>query len=131
MFEKDSRTVKNNPKQLQKNVFLLYSPRKFTIEPASNKKIDTEVTAFLPRNSKGDITSKFRTNEINEIYYGHHRWWLQIINKPFEDKIKIKKEQRIGFFVVEPEKLKFQQVPCKTKAKKEKKSYMPKNNKAD
>ena len=30
LFEKDSRTVKN-PKHLQKNVFLLYSPRKITI----------------------------------------------------------------------------------------------------
>ena len=49
MFEKDSRTLKN-PKRLQKNVSLLYSPRKFTIEPASNKKTDTEITAFLPRN---------------------------------------------------------------------------------
>ena len=41
MFEKDSRTVKN-PKQLQKNVILLYSPRKLTIEPATKKKIDTD-----------------------------------------------------------------------------------------
>ena len=34
IFEKDSRTVKI-PKHLQKNVVLLYSPRKFTIEPAT------------------------------------------------------------------------------------------------
>ena len=30
LFEKDSRTVKN-PKHLQKNVLLLYLPRKITI----------------------------------------------------------------------------------------------------
>ena len=54
MFEKDSRRVEN-PKHLQINVFMLYSRMTFTIEPASNKKIDTEVTAFLPRNSKGYI----------------------------------------------------------------------------
>ena len=51
IFEKISRTVKSL-KHLQKNVFLLYSPRKFTIEPASNKKVDTEMTVFLLRNSK-------------------------------------------------------------------------------
>ena len=38
MFEKDSRTVKN-PKQLQKNVILLYSLRKLTIEPATKKRL--------------------------------------------------------------------------------------------
>ena len=39
LFEKDCRTVKD-PKHLQKNVFLLYSLRKFTIEPATSEKID-------------------------------------------------------------------------------------------
>ena len=63
IFEKISRTVKN-PKHLQKNVFLLYSPRKFTIEPASNKKVDTEMTAFLLRNSKGYITSNSELTKL-------------------------------------------------------------------
>ena len=69
LFEKDSRTVKN-PKHVQKNVIMLYSPRKFTIEPPTRKKIDTEVTAFLPKNSREYITSKFRTDEH---FYGRHR----------------------------------------------------------
>ena len=43
------------------------------------------------------------------------------LNKFFEDKIEIKKGQPVFFFVVVPEKLKFQHVLCKTKAKKEKK----------
>ena len=51
IFEKDIRTVKS-PKHLQKNVFLLYLPRKFTLEPATSKKIDTEVTTFLNQNLK-------------------------------------------------------------------------------
>ena len=91
LLEKDSKTV-NNPKHLQRNVFSLYSPRKFTIEPAANKKIDTEVTAFLPKNSRGFITSKFRTDEINEVFYGKHRLRLEILNKPFQDNIEIKKD---------------------------------------
>ena len=75
MFEKDNRTLKN-PKHFEKNIFLLYSPRNVTItmnyEPASNKKIDTEITAFLPRNSKGYITSKCRTNKNNKLFYRQH-----------------------------------------------------------
>ena len=49
MFEKDNTTVKHR-RHLQKNVFLHYSPRKLKIEQASCKKIDTEITAFLPTN---------------------------------------------------------------------------------
>ena len=70
---------------------MLYSPRQFKIEPASCKKIDTEVTAFLPTNSKGFLTSKFRGDEIIELFHGKHRLWVEIINKSFEDYIKIKK----------------------------------------
>ena len=63
---------------------------------------------FLPRNSKGYVTSKFRTNEINEVFYGHHYLWLKILNnKSFEDNFKIKKGALIGFIVIEVENLKF------------------------
>ena len=67
LFEKNSRIV-NNLRLLQRNVFLLYSPRKFTIQPATIEKIDTEVTAFLPKKPRGYITSKFKTDEINELF---------------------------------------------------------------
>ena len=106
LLAKDSKTVKD-PQHLERNAFLIYSLRKFTIDPAANEKIDTEVTAFLPKNSKGFITSKFRTDEINERFYGKHRLWLEILNKSFQDNIEIKKKQPISFFVVEPENLKF------------------------
>ena len=43
---------------------------------------------------------------------------MEILNKYFEDNIKIEKGQPIGFFAVESENLKFQHAPCKTKAKK-------------
>ena len=89
-FEKDNKGVKNL-RHLQGNVFVLYSPRQFKIEPTSCKKIDTEVTALLPTNSKGFVSSKFRGNEINELFHGKHRLWVEIINKSFEDYIKIKK----------------------------------------
>ena len=94
---------------------MLYSPRQFKIEPASCRKIDTKLTAFLPTNSKGFLTSKFRGDKINELFHGKHRLWVEIINKPFEDHIKTKKGQPLSFLVVEPENLKFQHVPQKKK----------------
>ena len=86
MFEKDNRKLKN-PKHfgLEKKSF--YPPRNITIEPASNKKIDAEIIAFLPGNSKAYITSEFRTNEINKLFYGQRCLWLEILNKSFEDNI--------------------------------------------
>ena len=48
-FGKDDKEVKN-PRHLQRNAFILFLPCKFKIEPASCRKIDTEVAASLPRN---------------------------------------------------------------------------------
>ena len=67
MFQKDNRTLKN-PKHFEKKYFFTLFTRNIAIEPASNKKIDTEITAFLARNSKGYITSKCRTNKNNELF---------------------------------------------------------------
>ena len=57
---------------------------------------------------------------------------MEILNKSSEDDIEVEKGQATGFFVVEPENLKFHHVLCKTKAKKEKKNYIhAKNKKSD
>ena len=66
---------------------------------------------FLPTNSSGFLTSKFRGDEINELFHGKHRLWVEILNKYFEDHVEIKKGQVFGFLVIEPENLKFQHVP--------------------
>ena len=58
-FGKDNKGV-TNPRHLQRNVFFLFSPGQIKIEPASCRKIDIEVAAFLPTNAKGFLTSKFR-----------------------------------------------------------------------
>ena len=70
-------------------------------------KIDTELTVFLTQNSKGFLTSIFRRDEINELFHGKHRLWIEIWNKSFEDLVEIKNNQPLGFFVIEPENLKF------------------------
>ena len=127
IFERDSKSVKN-PVHIQSNVFLLYSPRKISIEPATNEKTDTEIFASLPRNSRGYVTSKFRTDKINELFYGKHCLWVEILNKPFEGTIEFKKGQAIGFFVAAPENLKIQHVPYKVKVKNKTKSMQKKTD---
>ena len=69
-FEKDNKVVKNL-RHLQTNVFILFSPRQFKIEPATFRKIDTEVAAFLPADSKGSLTSIFREEEIMNFFMGN------------------------------------------------------------
>ena len=76
---------------------MLYSRRKLTIAPATSKKIDTEVTAFLPKNSRGYITSKFKTDEINELFYGELFYGWKYLNKSFEDNIEIEKGHPVFF----------------------------------
>ena len=89
-------------------------------------------TAFLPTNSKGFLTSRFRRNKINELFNRKHRLWVEILNKSFGEHIEIKKGQPLGFLVAEPENLEFQHVSLKKKAKKEtKKSCISKTKKAD
>ena len=77
------------PRHLQKNVFILYSPRTVKIEPATCKRIDTEIIVFLPKNSKGFVTSVFRGDEISEFNGEHQRLWVEILNKSYEETIEI------------------------------------------
>lgn len=66
IFKRTSNKVKK-PEHLAKNIFLLYSPRKFIIELAGLAKIDTEIIVLLPKKWKGFVTSKFRGEEIYEF----------------------------------------------------------------
>ena len=95
MFEKDSKGIKNTEK-----CFLLYWPRQLKTEPACCRKIDTEVTAFLPTSSRGFLTSKFRSGEINELFHGKHGLWVEIFNESFEDNIQLKKDNYWVFLLL-------------------------------
>ena len=129
-FKKDKVRIKT-PKHIQRNVFVLYSPHKIKIELATCIKIDTEATGILPTESKGFVTSKFRSDKINEINE-KHRLWVEMLNKSFGNYIKIKKGQPLGFLDVEQENLKFQHIPTKNKTNnKEKKDCSSKKKNAD
>ena len=43
-------------------------------------KIDTEMVVFLPKNSKGFVTSIFRGDESNEICGERQRLWIETLN---------------------------------------------------
>ena len=82
---------------MKKDVFIIYSPRHIKIEPASFRRIDTEILVFLPNNSIGFITSRFNDDELKEVLDGEHRFWIEILNRSFEDNIVIKKKQFFQF----------------------------------
>ena len=134
IFEKENFSLKK-PKHLYKNVFIIYSPWAMKFEPATHMKIDTEVTVFLTQNSKGFLTSIFRGDEINELFHGKHHLWMEILNKSFKHLVKVKRNQPLGFLVIEPENLKFHHEAPKTKKNKTPNkdkisSYRPKTKKA-
>ena len=66
-FKKDNKGVKN-PRHLQRKVFMLYSPRQFKIEPTSCRKIDTEVIAILPTNSKGFLNQSLEGTKLMNFF---------------------------------------------------------------
>ena len=100
ILEKTSRTIKN-PKHLKGNIFIVYSPRVVNIESATHVKIDTE------KNSKGFITLLFRGDKIHEFCSDRERLRIEILNKSFEETVKIRKNRPLGFLVIQTEHLKF------------------------
>ena len=92
-FGKDDKEVKN-PRHLQRNAFILFSPCQFKIEPASCRKIDTEVAASLPTNWKGFLRSKFRGDKINELFHGKYCLWVEILINPSKIMLKQRKDNR-------------------------------------
>ena len=57
IIEKDNPRVKQ-PLHLQKNIFIIYSPRAVTAETASCTKIDTNILLNLTKKSKGLFSIK-------------------------------------------------------------------------
>ena len=121
-------------KHLKKNVFILYWPTAVKVEPASSTKIDTEIIIPLPKNSKGFITFIFREDETNEFSSKQQRLWIEILNKSYEESLEIKKNNPLGFVVIEPEHLKFKHETAKKRKRKsslsETTQYRPKTQKA-
>ena len=88
-FKKDRKNVKK-PMHLKNGVFLIYAPRQLKISPIQFERYDTKITVILPKNSHGYFTSKFKTDEIEQVC-GDTQWiWIGILNKSFTEEIVIK-----------------------------------------
>ena len=57
--------------------------------------------------------------------------WVKILNKSYEDNLKLKKDSMIGFAVIEPEHLAYKHVTKKTQKKKTKKDKILKKTSND
>ena len=77
----------------------------------------------------------FKGDEIDEFRCEQRHFWIEILNKSYEETIKIKKDTPLGFVVIEPEQehLKFKYETTSTKNKKKsilKTAYKPGMQKA-
>ena len=55
------------PKKNEKNIFIIYSPKKATIEKADTLTIDTELSIKPPENSTAFLATKFEGQEIQKF----------------------------------------------------------------
>ena len=76
---------------------------------------------ILQKNAKAFVASKFRGDEIFEVNGETQRVWVEILNKSYNEHIKINRNSVLGFVVIEPKYLSFKHET--TKAKKRKRYY--------
>ena len=62
---------------------MLYSAWAIKIELVSCRKIGTGITVFLPTNSSDFLTSKFRGDELNELFHGKTTFMGRNIEQAF------------------------------------------------
>lgn len=123
IFTKDNQTAKK-PQHLNKNIFIIFSPKTVTVEAASCTKIDTKIVLNLPKKAKAFLASKFRGHGIYEINNNENRLWIEVLNTSYTEDLKINRNTPLGFLVIEPESLKSK---YETKKKPKKKKGLPKN----
>ena len=115
------------PKKLDNDVFVIYSPKRITINPGEIKHVNMQLKIFLPRNIEGTcrlllslsnqklkllnsslISQRYNQNiEIEEIYEDKNNlppWNLnfEILNGDFTKSITIKSKQELGYFYLLP-----------------------------
>ena len=70
------------PKKSEKNIFMIYSPRKATIECADTLTIDAELSIKLPENSRAFLVTKFEGQDIVKIIGpDKKRLWITLLNE--------------------------------------------------
>ena len=100
IFRKDNKNVKK-PTASKNGVSLIYPPRQLKISPMQFQRYDIEITVTLPKNLQRYFTSKFKTDETEQICGDTQRIWVAILNRSLNEEIVIKKSKPFRFFVFE------------------------------
>ena len=120
---------KSNLKKLlkcEKNIFILYSPRKETIKTADTLTVDTELLIKLPENTTACLITKFEGQEIQKIIGpAKKRLWIALLNESYFESYIIEKGSVLGYLVIELEDIK---VYYATKEKNSRSKTKPPNN---
>ena len=66
IFKRTYGRVKN-PQHINKNIFVIFTPKCINIEPATSYELDTEIILILPQGSHGFVPLKFRGDEVHQI----------------------------------------------------------------
>ena len=115
IFKRTYSRIKK-PQHINKNIFVIFTPKRTNIEPTTLYELDTEIILILPQDSHGYVTSKFRGDEVHQINAKKQCLWIEILNKSYEKNLVVEKNSPIGFVIIEPEN-----VPHKHTTKKDKK----------
>ena len=122
-----------HPKKCKKNVFIIYSPEKETIEEADTLDIDTELSIKLHENVNAFLTTKFEGQKIQKIIdptNGSKRPWINLLNESYFNKYQINKEDVIGYLIIGLEDIKVhytkKEKPSRKKTKQTN-NYLPKD----
>ena len=102
ILKRDTKNVKR-PLYLKNEVFLIYAPRKITIEPMQFKQNDSNIVVNLSKAHKDYFTSIFKRDDIEAISGNTQRIWIGILNTHFSGSIVIEKNRPLGFFAITPD----------------------------
>ena len=119
IFKRTYSRVKK-PQHINKNIFVIFMPKRINIEPATSYELDTEIILILPQGSHGFVTSKFRSDEIHRINAKKQHLWIEILNKSFEKNLVVEKNSAIGLVIIEPDNLPHKLRQKRTKIKRTK-----------
>ena len=85
------------PFHLKNGVFLIYAPRKLKINPMQFERFDAGITVTLYEHFQGYFTSKFKTDDIEQVCGHEQRIWMGILNRSLTNEIIIKKISHLVF----------------------------------
>ena len=89
--------------RLERNIFSIFAQKSLVIENADTKNIDTELLVELPENYSAYLTTKFENQSVKEfIGPCEKRLWIEILNGSYLNKLNIKKGDRSGYLLFEP-----------------------------